>query len=71
MMLRFRHHIKPASRVLTMKKTSRRIFNQLTMHEAAKLIGVSPMTVSRALNGDPKVRKETRERVLAEIERIG
>jgi LacI family transcriptional regulator, galactose operon repressor len=44
----------------------------MTMHEAAKLIGVSPMTVSRVLSGESKnVKQETRERVLAEIKRIG
>lgn len=41
------------------------------MHEAAKLIGVSPMTVSRVLSGNPKVKAETRERVLAATERLG
>jgi LacI family transcriptional regulator len=54
-----------------MKKASRRSRNQMTMHEAAKLIGVSPMTVSRVVSDDPKVKKETRERVQAAIKRIG
>jgi LacI family transcriptional regulator len=55
-----------------MKKGSRRSRNQMTMHEAAKLIGVSPMTVSRVLSGESKkVKQATRERVLAEIKRIG
>ncbi len=43
----------------------------MTMHEVAKLIGVSPMTVSRVLSASPKVKEETRERVLAAIEQLG
>jgi LacI family transcriptional regulator len=54
-----------------MKKASRRSRNRMTMHEAAKLIGVSPMTVSRVVSDDPQVKKETRERVQAAIQRIG
>jgi LacI family transcriptional regulator len=45
--------------------------NRMTMHEVARLIGVSPMTVSRVLSGSPKVKEETRERVQAAIERLG
>ncbi len=41
------------------------------MHQVAKLIGVSPMTVSRVLSADPKVKPETRERVKAAIKKIG
>lgn len=54
-----------------MKKTSRRGRNQMTMHEVAKLIGVSPMTVSRVLSADPKVKTETRLRVEKAIKKIG
>ncbi len=54
-----------------MKKAARRGRNQMTMVEAANLIGVSPMTVSRVLSADPKVKQETRERVQAAIKRIG
>lgn len=43
----------------------------MTMHEAAKLIGVSAMTVSRVLSADPKVKIETRERVEKAIKKIG
>src|ERR1700735_2117220 len=43
----------------------------MTMHEVAKLIGVSPMTVSRVLSASPKVKGETRERVLAAIKQLG
>ena len=53
------------------KKSPRRRSNAVTMHEAAKYVGVSPMTVSRVLSGDAIVRTETRERVQAAIERLG
>jgi LacI family transcriptional regulator len=41
------------------------------MHEVAKHIGVSPMTVSRVLSGDANVRDETRQRVQAAITELG
>jgi LacI family transcriptional regulator len=41
------------------------------MHEVAKYIGVSPMTVSRALSGHAKVKAKTRERVQAAIRKLG
>ena len=34
-----------------------------TMTDVAKLAGVSPMTVSRVMNGDAKVSEKTRNRV--------
>jgi len=34
-----------------------------TMSDVAKLAGVSPMTVSRVMNGDPNVRQSTRKKV--------
>ena len=34
-----------------------------TMSDVAKLAGVSPMTVSRVMNGDPNVRPATRRKV--------
>ncbi len=34
-----------------------------TMSDVAKLAGVSPMTVSRVMNGDPNVRQSTRRKV--------
>jgi LacI family transcriptional regulator len=40
------------------------------MHEVAKHAGVSPMTVSRVISGDAKVRAETRERVLSAIDEL-
>jgi LacI family transcriptional regulator len=48
---------------LKVRKKRRRGRNAVTMHEVAKHAGVSPMTVSRVLSGDAKVRAETRERV--------
>ncbi len=41
-----------------------------TIKEIAKLAGVAPATVSRVLNNRPDVRKETKEAVLAVIERL-
>ena len=41
------------------------------MHEVAQHVGVSPMTVSRVLSGDAKVRAETRERVQNAIAKLG
>jgi LacI family transcriptional regulator len=38
-----------------------------TMSDVAKLAGVSPMTVSRVMNGDTKVRENTRNRVDAAV----
>lgn len=42
-----------------------------TMRMVAARAGVSAMTVSRVLHGDPVVRSETRERVLAAVEELG
>lgn len=42
-----------------------------TMHDVAAAASVSHQTVSRVLNAHPSVRPETRQRVLAEIERLG
>jgi LacI family transcriptional regulator len=53
------------------KKSPRRRSNAVTMHEVARYVGVSPMTVSRVLSGDANVKAETRERVQAAILRLG
>ena len=45
--------------------------SRLGMREIARLVGVSPITVSRAVNDPDKVSPETRERVLRAIERAG
>ncbi|GAA3800299.1 LacI family DNA-binding transcriptional regulator [Sphaerisporangium flaviroseum] len=42
-----------------------------TIHAVAALAGVSPSTVSRALNSPDMVRQATRQRVLASVERLG
>jgi LacI family transcriptional regulator len=41
------------------------------MHEVAKRIGVSPMTVSRVLSGDANVKPDMRQRVQAAIKEMG
>jgi LacI family transcriptional regulator len=52
-------------------KRARRRRNAITMHEVARHLGVSPMTVSRALSGHAKVKAETRERVQSAIAELG
>jgi LacI family transcriptional regulator len=42
-----------------------------TSWDIAKAAGVSQSTVSRVLNGDPRVARQTRERVAGVIERLG
>lgn len=54
-----------------LKRTQRRRRNAVTMHEVARHIGVSPMTVSRVLSGDANVRSETRQRVEVAIKELG
>src|SRR5678815_5809416 len=49
------------------KKNSRRSGKVITIHEVAIHAGVSPMTVSRVINGESNVREETRARVAASI----
>lgn len=71
-MSRIRDNAQPDSALLfPFMKMSKRARSPMTMHEAAALIGVSPMTVSRVLSGSPNVRPETRARVEAAIKRIG
>lgn len=51
-------------------KTSRRNSNVVTIHDVAKHAGVSPMTVSRVVNGEGNVRETTRAKVAASIEML-
>ncbi|WP_030689220.1 LacI family DNA-binding transcriptional regulator [Streptomyces globisporus] len=41
------------------------------MADVARVAGVSPQTVSRALSGHPNVREETRAKVLAAVDQLG
>jgi len=42
-----------------------------TIYDISKLLGVSPTTVYKALNGKPKVSEETRESILKTAEKLG
>jgi len=44
---------------------------EITQRDLAARLGLSYSTVSRVFNGDPRVRPDTRQRVLAEAERLG
>ena len=50
-----------------LRKTSRGVKRGTTIHDVAKRAGVSPMTVSRVVNGEPNVREATRAVVLAAV----
>ena len=52
------------------RKVSRRGGNIVTIHDVARHVGVSPMTVSRVINGEKNVREETRAKVLASVEEL-
>ncbi len=52
------------------RKISRRGGNIVTIHDVARHVGVSPMTVSRVINGEKNVREETRAKVLASVEAL-
>lgn len=52
------------------KKSLRRKSTGVTIGEVAKHAGVSPMTVSRVVNGESRVREETRQRVLLAIREL-
>ena len=49
------------------KKSGRRSGRVITIHDVAQHAGVSPMTVSRVINGENNVREETRARVAASV----
>lgn len=50
---------------------SDRRHNRVTVHDVARAASVSPMTVSRVVNGNAKVDDAMRERVLAAIDELG
>ncbi|HWA30014.1 MAG TPA: LacI family DNA-binding transcriptional regulator [Rhizomicrobium sp.] len=52
------------------KKNSRRGGKSATIQEVAHHAGVSPMTVSRVVNGESVVREDTRKKVLASIKAL-
>jgi LacI family transcriptional regulator, galactose operon repressor len=52
------------------KKGSRRRGGVVTIFDVAKHAGVSPMTVSRVINGETNVREETRQRVSASVKTL-
>lgn len=52
-------------------KTVRRKGRASTIHEVASLAKVSPMTVSRVVNGSGNVRDVTRERVMRAVRELG
>jgi len=53
------------------KKVSSKSVKRMTGKEIATRLGISMMTVSRALNGRPHVDKKTRDRVLAVARKLG
>ncbi len=55
----------------TTKKSFRRKSHAVTIDAVALLAKVSPMTVSRVVNGDGKVREMTRERVMRAVRELG
>jgi LacI family transcriptional regulator len=55
----------------TIKKSRRRTTSSPTIAEVSVLAGVSPMTVSRVINGEQRVRDQTRERVQDAIATLG
>lgn len=53
-----------------MRRTSRRTSKAVTAQDVARLARVSPMTVSRVVNGEQNVRASTREAVLAAVREL-
>ena len=49
------------------ERTSRRKGSAVTIHEVARHASVSPMTVSRVINGESNVRDSTRETVMEAV----
>lgn len=55
----------------TTKKPARRKGHAITIDEVAARAKVSPMTVSRVINGNDNVRESTRERVMRAVQELG
>ncbi|HEU4603932.1 MAG TPA: LacI family DNA-binding transcriptional regulator, partial [Steroidobacteraceae bacterium] len=53
-----------------MQKSRRRKGSAVTIHEVARQAGVSPMTVSRVMNGRSNVRGATREIVMRAVREL-
>ena len=53
-----------------MEKAVRRKGDAVTIHEVARHAGVSPMTVSRVMNGNSNVREATREIVMRAVKEL-
>lgn len=53
-----------------MSRSTRRTLGGVTVQDVALAAGVSAMTVSRVINGGTNVRKQTREAVLAAVEKL-
>lgn len=53
------------------KRSPRRAHRGPTIADVAREAGVSPMTVSRAINGEVRVQPETRERVETAVRKLG
>jgi len=53
------------------QRVTRRRRGGQTINDVARHAGVSPMTVSRVINGEKNVREETRKRVAAVIDELG
>lgn len=53
------------------KRSPRRAHRGPTIADVAREAGVSPMTVSRTINGEGRVQPETRERVQAAVRKLG
>jgi LacI family transcriptional regulator len=63
----------PKERTLDKNRQSirRKRGHAVTIDEVAKQANVSPMTVSRVVNGHGKVRESTRERVMHAVQELG
>ena len=55
---------------MSAKKSVRRRGGAATIHEVARRAGVSPMTVSRVMNGNSNVRPATRELVMRAVREL-